>query len=628
MIKMLLQIIINTAGKIYRTLGEAVIVCIEAFDKGVIQNFVADEKVIIGDSSSGTDMDESGKFLCSKLTEDFSFIRLILDKIKIVWDGKRKSNFHGYHILDPSPWPFFTIFAVFTMMMGIVISLHKVYHGEHVYDFIWIGLLEIAVCSFLWWDDVVYESMGDHTYEIRYGLKIGMMLFIVSEVMFFFSFFWAFFHLSLSPSIFVGSVWPPIGLSEFIINPYGVPLLNTVILLSSGVTVTVVHYYINGLTSSAVDTFYRNRIKTLISEIIVKIFRKELELVGIEYGLHEALTETLYLEYFIAIRTYSLSRIEYIKFLVFTVALACLFTSFQFLEYLSCQICLSDGIYGSTFYMLTGFHGLHVLIGTIFLAVCLVRAFYGHFEDGHYVGLECAIWYWHFVDVVWLFLYIFVYIWGRAVRVVGIYTNFEYWDYSRLTSVMYNPRNAYMKPLSQNAMRSESPVEEVPMDPLPPIEVQLLVINRADEDKIYRRMFEEIIKMSTNEDAKCERLLDIFLRLLCNNEYRNGTKTDFAVPGQISFQDPASFVMENIILLHNYVMFFLILIFSLVVWFFVNILIVQKYTMGYNYIYIETLNNYHNFRSDLMGSGRPGARNRLGSSNYNDRATVDRIREI
>jgi len=191
--------------------------------------------------------------------------------------------------------------------------------------------------------------------------------------------------------------------------------------------------------------------------------------------------------------------------------------------------------------MLTGFHGLHVLIGTIFLIICSLRAFYGHFEDGYYIGSECAIWYWHFVDIVWLFLYIFVYIWGRTVRIVGIYT-------------------------------------------LP----------------AYER--------------------DIGF------PYESFDKADFSVPGQISFQDPASFVMENIILLHNYVMFFLILIFSLVVWFFTVIIILQKRMSGYNYNYIGTLNNYYKFRSDLMSCVWGRTSNIYEPSGRTD--IVNRIREV
>jgi cytochrome c oxidase subunit 3 len=207
----------------------------------------------------------------------------------------------------------------------------------------------------LWWRDVIREATfeGAHTGIVQKNHKFVFVLFIVSDIMFFFAFFWAFFHSSLSPVIEIGCVWPPAGIEPF--NPWKVPLLNTIILLTSGLTITVCHY--------------------------------ALLLGKVEYCLG------------------SFAR---------TIFLAILFTLVQLYEYRSATFSISDGIYGSTFFMATGFHGFHVLIGTIFITVCFIRFLGGHFTRTHHVGFECAAWYWHFVDVVWLFLFVVVYWWGGA----------------------------------------------------------------------------------------------------------------------------------------------------------------------------------------------------------------------
>jgi len=206
---------------------------------------------------------------------------------------------------------------------------------------------------FFWWRDVIREGtyIGDHTLVVTKGLRCGMILFIVSEVMFFFSFFWAFFHRALAPVYQLGCCWPPVGIE--IINPFGVPLLNTAILLGSGVTVTWCHR----------ELLVGNRGPALLS-------------------------------------------------LLLTVLLGVFFTGLQAWEYVEASFTISDRVYGSTFFVATGFHGLHVLIGTVFLLVCLFRLYFGHFSKGHHFGFEAASWYWHFVDVVWIFLYLFIYWWG------------------------------------------------------------------------------------------------------------------------------------------------------------------------------------------------------------------------
>jgi cytochrome c oxidase subunit 3 len=216
-----------------------------------------------------------------------------------------------------------------------------------------LGLFIIVFGMYVWWRDIVREGSfeGQHTHKVELGLRMGMVLFIVSEVMFFFAFFWAFFYCSVNPAPEMGAVWPPKGIECF--SPWEVPFLNTLILLTSGATCTVCH-------------------NTLITG---------------DRGLA-------------------------VQSLVATVVLAIFFTGFQVYEYLHASFTISDSVYGSCFFMATGFHGFHVFIGTCFLTVCLFRILANHFTREHHFGFEAAAWYWHFVDVVWLFLFVMVYWWG------------------------------------------------------------------------------------------------------------------------------------------------------------------------------------------------------------------------
>ena len=259
---------------------------------------------------------------------------------------------HGYHLVDISPWPFVTAMSAFILMTGSVMYFHSFKNGSFVMFF---GLILVILNMAVWWRDVIREATfeGHHTKVVQKGLRLGMILFIVSEVMFFFAFFWAFFHSSLAPTIEIGSIWPPEAIQPF--NPWEVPLLNTIILLTSGATVTWAHHAITAGPSM---------------------------------------------------------RKEAILGLLFTIVLALIFTCLQLYEYNVSSFDISDGIYGSTFFMATGFHGFHVIVGTIFLIVCLVRLIKHHFTSTHHFGFEAAAWYWHFVDVVWLFLYVSIYWWG------------------------------------------------------------------------------------------------------------------------------------------------------------------------------------------------------------------------
>nr|YP_010270660.1 cytochrome c oxidase subunit III [Pochazia discreta]UJY97592.1 cytochrome c oxidase subunit III [Pochazia discreta] len=256
---------------------------------------------------------------------------------------------HPFHLVTSSPWPILTSINVMTTLTGMV-----KWTTFKQMEMMILGIIMTSMCSMLWWRDVIREStfQGNHTKMVTKGIKLGMILFITSEVMFFFSFFWSFFHSSLSPNIEIGMNWPPKSIKPF--NPMEVPLLNTIILLSSGVSITWAHQAI----------------------LINKLNKSN-------------------------------------KSILITVMLGIYFTILQKWEYSEASFTIADSIYGSTFFMMTGFHGLHVIIGTIFLAVCFMRSKKMHFSTNHHTGFEAAAWYWHFVDVVWLFLYISVYWWGK-----------------------------------------------------------------------------------------------------------------------------------------------------------------------------------------------------------------------
>jgi len=257
---------------------------------------------------------------------------------------------HPFHLVSPSPWPIYTCISLLTLTTSGVLSMHNFSNAEYFLSLAFI--LVVASMSF-WFRDVISEAtyLGNHTLAVQRGLNMGVALFILSEALFFLAIFWAFFHSALSPTVELGAQWPPMGIQA--INPFELPLLNTVILLSSGVTVTYAHHsLIQGNRSGAL------------------------------YGL------------------------------VTTVILAIIFTALQGIEYTVSSFTISDGAFGSCFYFGTGFHGLHVMIGTAFLAVGLWRVLAYHSTENHHLGLESGILYWHFVDVVWLFLFISIYYWG------------------------------------------------------------------------------------------------------------------------------------------------------------------------------------------------------------------------
>jgi cytochrome c oxidase subunit III len=258
---------------------------------------------------------------------------------------------HPYHLVNPSPWPLLGAFAGGLLATGMVLYMHG--SGKLL---LILGVLSILGVMFGWWRDVIKEAVVEkaHTPVVKIGLRYGMALFIASEVMFFAAFFWAFFGASLFPKASPTNPdahWPPPGIE--VIDPFHMPLMMTMILLLSGVTVTWAHHAI------------------------------------IEGKMKEAS-----------------------KALGITVLLGVMFTFFQGYEYAHAAFKFTDGIFPSTFYMATGFHGFHVLVGTIFLIVCWIRTSKGHFTPESHFGFEAAAWYWHFVDVVWLFLFVSVYWWG------------------------------------------------------------------------------------------------------------------------------------------------------------------------------------------------------------------------
>ncbi|MEO1136450.1 MAG: cytochrome c oxidase subunit 3 [Pseudomonadota bacterium] len=313
---------------------------------------------------------------------------------------------HDYHLVNPSPWPLVGSVSAAIMMIGAVVWMKSganeaglmlggvnedgganwfTLQGSWLFM---LGFLGVIITMAGWWRDVIKESLtGENTkLVVRLGLRYGMLLFIASEVMFFAAWFWAFFGAALFPGAMepviladgtqmlnpngdpafigndgrvhaTGGVWPPVGVQPF--DPWGLPLINTLVLLLSGTTVTWAHHAVQ-----------HNDQKGLIQGLILTI------ILGLFFSFLQA--------------------VEYYE--------AYAYDMFQF---------SGGGIYGASFFMATGFHGLHVIIGTIFLIVCLFRAMAGHFTAERHFGFECAAWYWHFVDVVWLFLFAFIYVLGN-----------------------------------------------------------------------------------------------------------------------------------------------------------------------------------------------------------------------
>ncbi|GHE47372.1 cytochrome c oxidase subunit III [Camelimonas fluminis] len=274
---------------------------------------------------------------------------------------------HDYHLLEPSPWPLVASVSFFVLAVGLVMSMKGLsWGGMKVGPYLLgAGIIGIIYVMISWWADVIREAQheGHHTRVVQLHHRYGMLLFIASEVMFFVAWFWAYFDAALFPAEaiqytrteFTGGQWPPKGIET--LDPWHLPLLNTLILLTSGTTLTWAHHAM----------LHNDR-------------------AGVKQGLW------------------------------LTIVLGVLFSFVQAYEYSHAHFAFSGNIYGSTFVMATGFHGFHVLVGTIFLAVVLMRVYRNHFTPQQHLGFEFSAWYWHFVDVVWLFLFVAIYVWGSNVR--------------------------------------------------------------------------------------------------------------------------------------------------------------------------------------------------------------------
>jgi len=273
---------------------------------------------------------------------------------------------HDYHLVDPSPWPVVGSISALVLAVGAITWMHHMFAAAPLV--FGAGALGVVYTMIGWWRDVIREAeyQGHHTRVVQISHRYGMILFIASEVMFFVAWFWAYFSTAFYPADIhqvvrgelLGHVWPPKGIETF--DPWHLPLLNTLILLTSGTTVTWAHHAL-----------------------------LENDRQGLKWGL------------------------------ICTVLLGATFTCVQGYEYSHAAFNYSGHIYGATFFMATGFHGFHVLIGTIFLIVCLMRAQAGQFTPTQHLGFEFAAWYWHFVDVVWLFLFACIYVWGGGAEAVA-----------------------------------------------------------------------------------------------------------------------------------------------------------------------------------------------------------------
>lgn len=256
---------------------------------------------------------------------------------------------HPYHLVNPSPWPIFSSIAAVVLAVGAIM-----YMKEGPPWVMYVGLAGVLFAMYVWWRDVIREAHDDkaHNGTVQFGLKLGVVLFILSELMFFVAWFWAFFNASLGHSP-AGEVWPPEDIEP--LGTWGLPFINTIILVASGFVLEWGH---KGLTNE-------NRQRAIIGTWL-------------------------------------------------TAALGAIFLCLQIVEYGEAGFGFTDGIYSSVFYMATGFHGFHVFVGVVCLVVCAIRLHKGHFTKDHHVGFLSTAWYWHFVDVVWLFLFCWVYWWGNS----------------------------------------------------------------------------------------------------------------------------------------------------------------------------------------------------------------------
>lgn len=256
-------------------------------------------------------------------------------------------------LVENSIWPLTTSFSALSLLIGGVMLFHMKIGGL---ELVIISLISLVISLYFWWKEVIIEGtyQGLHTKEVQKNLTIGFMLFVLSEAIIFFSFFFAYFYNSLIPSVNVGGIWPPVGIET--LDASAIPLLNTVILFMSGISVTASQHYIVA----------KNRKNAII-------------------------------------------------YLLLTVILGIIFLYFQFYEYQNSLFSISDSVFGASFFLLTGFHGFHVLIGVLFLVTSLLRLIAYHYSENHFLNATFASIYYHFVDVVWIILYGVIYCWGSGL---------------------------------------------------------------------------------------------------------------------------------------------------------------------------------------------------------------------
>ena len=285
-----------------------------------------------------------------KLIKTKKLLKMTNSRLLTIKNNKFQS--HPYHLVETSPWPLLISWTLFFMAIGAVLYMHGYINGGYLLT---LGFVLTGAVMFFWLGDVNTEGsyLGNHSKEVKAGLMIGFILFVISEAFAFLSVFWAFFHSSIVPSVEIGGQWPPVGITA--INPFAIPLLNTVILVSSGAFITFGHHAL----------IAGKRKETILS---------------------------IYL----------------------TIVLAVIFTMLQGYEYLESNFSFADSVFGNSFYASTGLHGFHVIVGTLFIIVSFVRIVFYNVTKQSHVGLETGILYWHFVDVVWLFLFIAVYYWGSG----------------------------------------------------------------------------------------------------------------------------------------------------------------------------------------------------------------------
>ena len=265
---------------------------------------------------------------------------------------------HDFHLVDRSPWPTIVSIQLFSLAVGLVCQLQGYLKGNTLIILSSI-LIGIVVCC--WWRDVIREAtyLGEHTVKVVGGLSLGISLFIISECLLFFGLFWAYLHSAFNPSVEFGLSWPPVGISK--LNPLELPLLNTLLLLSAGAAVTWGHHALVILPLSCRKTYS---------------------------GRNASLTG-----------------------LIIGISLALIFTLFQYIEFCTSPFDISDSVFASTFYMATTFHGLHVIVGAIYLITATYRIYNYQQNRKHHSNLLTSLWYFHFTDVVWLLLYIIMYLW-------------------------------------------------------------------------------------------------------------------------------------------------------------------------------------------------------------------------